>query len=83
VVIGTQSSGIQSGGKGPLVNPGANLGVNPGERVANPALNMGVTQDLSENVILTTVDDLYNWTRLSSLFPLLYGTACCFIGLPR
>ncbi|MDJ0707504.1 MAG: photosynthetic/respiratory NAD(P)H-quinone oxidoreductase subunit K [Leptolyngbyaceae cyanobacterium MO_188.B28] len=38
-----------------------------------------VTQDLSENIILTTVDDLYNWTRLSSLFPLLYGTACCFI----
>jgi NAD(P)H-quinone oxidoreductase subunit K len=25
------------------------------------------------------VDDLYNWTRLSSLFPMLYGTACCFI----
>lgn len=38
-----------------------------------------VTQDLSENVILTTVDDLYNWARLSSLWPLLYGTACCFI----
>ncbi|MEB3309718.1 MAG: NADH dehydrogenase subunit K [Snowella sp.] len=39
----------------------------------------GVTQDLSENVILTTVDDLYNWAKLSSLWPLLYGTACCFI----
>lgn len=38
-----------------------------------------VTQQLSENVILTTVDDLYNWARLSSLWPLLYGTACCFI----
>lgn len=38
-----------------------------------------VTSDLSENVILTTVDDLYNWARLSSLWPLLYGTACCFI----
>ena len=53
--------------------------INPGERLMNPAVNMGVTNDLSENVILTTVDDLYNWTRLSSLFPLLYGTACCFI----
>jgi NAD(P)H-quinone oxidoreductase subunit K len=51
----------------------------PDERLMNPVGAPTVTQDLSENVILTTVDDLYNWTRLSSLFPLLYGTACCFI----
>jgi NAD(P)H-quinone oxidoreductase subunit K len=45
----------------------------------NPIERPKVTQDLSENVILTTVDDLYNWARLSSLWPLMYGTACCFI----
>jgi len=50
------------------------------ERTLNPVFrNPQVTQELSENVILTTVDDLYNWSRLSSLWPLLYGTACCFI----
>ena len=38
-----------------------------------------VTNDLSENIILTSLDDLHNWARLSSLWPLLYGTACCFI----
>ncbi|MDX2217360.1 MAG: photosynthetic/respiratory NAD(P)H-quinone oxidoreductase subunit K [Oculatellaceae cyanobacterium bins.114] len=47
--------------------------------ITSPIGRPEVTQDLSENVILTTVDDLHNWARLSSLWPLLYGTACCFI----
>jgi len=51
----------------------------PNEQIVNPIERPQVTQALSENVILTTVDDLYNWARLSSLWPLLYGTACCFI----
>jgi NAD(P)H-quinone oxidoreductase subunit K len=49
------------------------------ETLLNPIGRPQVTQGLSENVILTTVDDLHNWARLSSLWPLLYGTACCFI----
>lgn len=49
------------------------------DQLTNPVGVPGVTQELSENVILTTVDDLHNWARLSSLWPLLYGTACCFI----
>lgn len=48
-------------------------------KILNPINTTRVTQDLSENVILTTVDDLYNWAKLSSLWPMLYGTACCFI----
>lgn len=48
-------------------------------KILNPINDTRITQDLSENVILTTVDDLYNWAKLSSLWPMLYGTACCFI----
>jgi NAD(P)H-quinone oxidoreductase subunit K len=49
------------------------------DRLVNAVDRPEVTNDLSENVILTTLDDLYDWSRLSSLWPLLYGTACCFI----
>lgn len=54
-------------------------GLGADERLMNPVQRPTVTQELSENVVLTTVDDLYNWARLSSLWPMLYGTACCFI----
>lgn len=36
-------------------------------------------QTTTNSVISTTSNDLSNWSRLSSLWPLLYGTSCCFI----
>lgn len=47
--------------------------------IVNPIALPEVTQRLSENIILTTVDDIYNWAKMSSLYPLMFGTACCFI----
>jgi len=49
------------------------------EASCGPVSVPSVTNDLSENIILTSLEDLHNWARLSSLWPLLYGTACCFI----
>lgn len=62
-----------------VMNPNPTFIQQQTEKILNPINQGQVTQDLSENVILTTVDDLYNWAKLSSLWPLLYGTACCFI----
>nr|UGK71458.1 NADH-plastoquinone oxidoreductase subunit K [Globba lancangensis] len=33
----------------------------------------------TNSIISTTLNDFSNWSRLSSLWPLLYGTSCCFI----
>ncbi len=49
------------------------------DTITNPIEYPEITQQLSENVILTTVDDIYNWAKMSSLYPLMFGTACCFM----
>nr|YP_009426079.1 NADH-plastoquinone oxidoreductase subunit K [Diplaziopsis cavaleriana]ASU94769.1 NADH-plastoquinone oxidoreductase subunit K [Diplaziopsis cavaleriana] len=34
---------------------------------------------VSNSIFLANIGDFSNWSRLSSLWPLLYGTSCCFI----
>lgn len=40
-----------------------------------------VPEDLQANVLVTTVDKVYNWSRASSMWPLLFGLACCAIEM--
>ncbi|MCG3155592.1 MAG: NAD(P)H-quinone oxidoreductase subunit K 1 [bacterium] len=34
-----------------------------------------------DNVIITSIDSLLNWARLSSLWPMTFGLACCAIEM--
>nr|QHN53103.1 NADH-plastoquinone oxidoreductase subunit K [Droguetia iners] len=50
------------------------------ETVMNSIIEFPLLGRTTQNsVISTTSSDLSNWSRLSSLWPLLYGTSCCFI----
>nr|YP_009731042.1 NADH dehydrogenase subunit K [Rubus boninensis]QEP09287.1 NADH dehydrogenase subunit K [Rubus boninensis] len=50
------------------------------ETVMNSIIEFPLLDRTTQNsVISTTSSDLSNWSRLSSLWPLLYGTSCCFI----
>ena len=63
-----------------VMTPDSNApGANPAKELQFPVEKPEVTSDLSNNVILTTMNDLYSWAKMSSVWPLLYGTSCCFI----
>lgn len=42
---------------------------------------MGVNQPLGDNVVVTSLDQLVNWVRKSSLWPMTFGLACCAIEM--
>lgn len=39
----------------------------------------GTDQTSNSNFVLTTVDYVFNWARKSSLWPMTFGLACCFV----
>ncbi len=40
-----------------------------------------VPDELQANVFVTTLDKVYNWSRQASMWPLLFGLACCAIEM--
>ncbi|PJF40789.1 MAG: NADH-quinone oxidoreductase subunit B [Phototrophicales bacterium] len=40
-----------------------------------------VPNDLQSNVAITSLSKIYNWSRRSSMWPLLFGLACCAIEM--
>ena len=40
-----------------------------------------VNEELKKNLLLTTVDAVYNWGRKCSMWPVMFGLACCAIEM--
>src|SRR5688500_13729159 len=49
------------------------------EKLSLPQYN--IPQDMEHVVAVTTLDRLYNWGRRSSVWPLMFGLACCAIEM--
>ena len=45
----------------------------------NQPLNLVSDEDFDKNIIVTSIDAVANWARLSSLWPMTFGLACCAI----
>jgi NADH-quinone oxidoreductase subunit B len=42
---------------------------------------MGLEEQLKSGIFLTTLDKMVNWSRKSSMWPLLFGIACCAVEM--
>ncbi len=40
-----------------------------------------IPDELKGNVFITTLDRMYNWSRAKSVWPMLFGLACCAIEM--
>lgn len=40
-----------------------------------------VPEELKQNIAITTLDRVYNWSRARSVWPMLFGLACCAIEM--
>nr|YP_009547648.1 NADH-plastoquinone oxidoreductase subunit K [Antrophyum semicostatum]AYW16251.1 NADH-plastoquinone oxidoreductase subunit K [Antrophyum semicostatum] len=47
--------------------------------ISNSVAQLPRRGEMSDSIFLASISDFSNWYRLSSLWPLLYGTSCCFI----
>jgi NADH-quinone oxidoreductase subunit B len=46
-----------------------------------PVSDVPVPEELSDNIFITSLDKIYNWSRRNSLWPMGFGLACCAIEM--
>ena len=49
------------------------------KELANP--DVPVSAELQNNVFITSLDKIYNWSRRNSMWPMTFGLACCAIEM--
>ncbi len=49
------------------------------KELANPDIK--VPAEIENNLIVTSIDKIYNWSRRNSMWPMLFGLACCAIEM--
>src|SRR5262245_26184420 len=47
----------------------------------NPVSDIPIPDEMQPNVFVTTLDKIYNWSRRSSCWPMMFGLACCAIEM--
>ena len=73
-VVLDELGGFGSGGHGHL--PGS-AGRGLHLRVEEGGSGMGIEGILEKGVVTTTADQLINWARTGSMWPMTFGLACC------
>ena len=46
-----------------------------------PISDLAIPEDIQPNIFITSLDKIYNWSRRSSCWPMLFGLACCAIEM--
>lgn len=62
------------------------LGKGSADMGVNEGLNTGMDQNLKmelgkQGIVVTTIQELYNWGRKNSVWPMNFGLACCAIEM--
>jgi NADH-quinone oxidoreductase subunit B len=51
----------------------------PAEELTNPEIP--IPDEMRPNIVITTLDKIYNWSRRNSCWPMMFGLACCAIEM--